>query len=508
MLIPHQDTLSWKNLSLLFGPLAAVYVMLAHDLAPGNPAVTATAAVAIWMSIWWITEALPLAITAMLPLALFPLLGIMDGNKTATAYINSVIFLFIGGFLVAMAMERSNLHRRMALRILSLSGTSPVAVVTGFMLTTTFLSMWISNTATAMMMLPVAMAVIRNYEEALGDDQARPFAIGLLLAIAYSASIGGMATLIGTPPNLTLVKMLAISFEDAPEITFTQWLVFALPVCIGMSLIAWSLLYGFFLRKSQALALDRDFFREQRRNLGPMARDEIIVAIAFTSMALLWIFRSDISLGSLTLPGWSKLFANPAYINDGTVSITIALLLFLVPAKNSQQRLLDGKAIGQLPWDIILLFGGGFALANGFIDSGLSAWLADEIRAANTLPLFVVILLVCFAVTFLSELASNTAIAEMFLPIMAAMGVALHVNPLILMIPASLAASFSFMLPVATPPNAIVFGTGRLRAIDMAKTGIFVNLIGIVFVTIVCWYWLPIVFDFDISQPASWAILK
>lgn len=500
--------LTRHTLALLAGPLAAAYLLLFVDLAPGNAAVTTTAAVAIWMSIWWITEVVPLAITAMLPLVLFPLFGIMDGNRAASSYINSVIFLFIGGFLVAIAMERSNLHRRMALFILSQSGTSPFAVVLGFMVTTTFLSMWISNTATAMMMLPVALAVIKNYEATLGDEKAKPFAIALLLAVAYSASIGGMATLIGTPPNLTLVKILAISFADAPEITFTQWLFFALPVSIGMFLIAFGLLYAFFLRKSQSLSLNRDFFRNQRQQLGTMSRDETIVAIAFASMALLWIFRSDIVLGSVVIPGWSTLFANPAFFNDGTVAIMIALLLFMVPAAQGQPRLLNRESLNQLPWDIILLFGGGFALANGFIDSGFSAWMADEIRQANTLPLFVVILLVCFSVTFLSELASNTAIAEMFLPIMAAMAVALNVNPLILMIPACLAASFSFMLPIATPPNAIVFGTGRIRAIDMAKTGLFVNLIGIVFVTLVCWYWLPMVFGFDIGEPASWGVLK
>ena len=494
-----------RTIALFTGPAVAAALLLFADLQPGKPQVTAAAAVAIWMAIWWIAEAVPLAVTAMLPLALFPLLGIMDGGETAESYINHIIFLFIGGFLMAIAMQRCGLHRRIALRILMLFGKNPATVLLGFMLTTGFLSMWISNTATAMMMVPVALAIIFNFDDQLSAAQSKKLAIGFLLAIAYSASIGGIATLIGTPPNLAFARILAISFPGAPEISFARWVLFALPVALLMFAAAFSLLYLLFVRNLRHLDFDRQLFSTQYRALGPASRDEKWVFAAFVSMAALWMFRIDINIGVISLPGWSDLFAHPGYFNDGTVAIFIVLLLFVLPGHKKGEKLLDNRAFAELPWHIVLLFGGGFALAGGFVESGLSAYLSQTLQGAEKLPPLLVIASICLMVTFLTELSSNTATTQMFLPVLAAMAVTSGIHPLLLMIPATLSASFAFMLPVATPPNAIVFGSNRVHVMDMAKTGIWLNLLGVLIVSLACYFWAPVVFGFVADQLPSWA---
>jgi sodium-dependent dicarboxylate transporter 2/3/5 len=497
-----------KRLALFTGPAFCLLVLLLVDLDSENPAVTATAAIAIWMAIWWITEAVPLAVTALIPLVFFPLLGVMNGKAVSSAYINHIIFLFIGGFLMAIAMQKWNLHRRIALRILMAFGRGPGSILMGFMFTTALLSMWISNTATAMMMVPVVLAVILNIEETIKDEKTRQkLATGLLLAIAYSASIGGIATLIGTPPNLTFARILAISFPAAPEISFANWLVFALPLTLVMLGVAWLVLYMLYIRHSKGVALDRKYFRQQHNALGLASFEQKATGIAFTLMALLWIFRSDIRLGSINIPGWSQLFPNPSFINDGTVAIGIALLLFLIPAKQEKGNLLGSDAWTKLPWHIILLFGGGFALASGFIESGLSAWLANQLSVMQGYHPFMVIIGICFLVTFLTELSSNTATTEMFLPVLAAMAVAFELNPLLLMIPATLSASFAFMLPVATPPNAILFGTNRLHVYEMARAGIFLNIFGVMVISLAAWFWAPTIFDFSRNILPEWAVL-
>ena len=496
---------AFRTIALFTGPAIAALLLLFVQLDPARPAVTAAAAVAIWMAIWWIAEAVPLAVTALLPLVLFPLLGVMDGGKTADAYINHIIFLFIGGFLMAIAMQRCGLHRRIALRILMLFGHSPATVLLGFMLTTGFLSMWISNTATAMMMVPVALAIILNFDEQLDAAQARKLAIGFLLAIAYSASIGGIATLIGSPPNLAFVRILAINFPAAPEVSFAQWMLFALPISLLMFAAAFALLYMLFVRPLRQLAFDRRLFSEQYRALGAASRDEKWVFAAFVSMAALWMFRIDITMGPLNIPGWSDLFRHPGFFNDGTVAIFIVLLLFILPSHKKGHTLLDNSAFTELPWHIILLFGGGFALAGGFVDSGLSAYLSQTLQGTEQLPPLLVIASICLMVTFLTELSSNTATTQMFLPVLAAMAVQAGIHPLLLMLPATLSASFAFMLPVATPPNAIIFGTNRVAVMDMAKTGIWLNLLGVLILSLACYLWAPLVFGFVADQLPGWA---
>jgi len=503
-----ESSRSWKQrIGLIVGPLAGLIVLLATDLSPGHPEVTRTAAVALLMAIWWITEAIPIPATALLPVALFPLLGIMTGRAVAGTYFNHIIFLFIGGFIMALAMQRWNLHRRIALRIITLIGGSPRRIVLGFMVANAFLSMWISNTAATMMMVPIALAVIIKIRESDDSPAVAHFATGLLIGIAYAASIGGLATLIGTPPNLSFSRIFAIYFPNAPEVTFAQWFAFGLPLSVLMLFSAWGLIVLLFVRQRDTLKLNVELFRDEYRRLGRMSGEERTVLILFIVMALLWLFRRDISAGSLTIPGWSRVFPSPSFIDDGTVAIAVALLLFLIPARSQPgTRLMNWSTATKLHWGIVLLFGGGFALATGFKESGLSAWLAGQLTGLGGLPPVVLTGSVCTLLTFLTELTSNTATTEMVLPLLGSLAVAIHTHPLILMIPATLSASCAFMLPVATPPNAIVFGSGEVSMSDMIRAGIVLNLVGIVVITGMTFALGLTVFDIGLGQLPAWAI--
>ena len=281
----NNNTLT-KKIGLIAGALSAISIFIFADLDPQKPEVTATLAVAVLMAVWWVTEAVPIAVTALLPVVLFPLFNIMDGKDVSSVYFNHVIFLFIGGFLVAMAMEKHNLHKRIALRILLLTGTGHGRILFGFMFATAFLSMWMSNTATAMMMVPVAISIISKFSEILNEKDARKYSLSLLLGIAYSASVGGIATLIGTPPNLSFSRIFAIMFPSAPEITFSQWFVFALPVSIFMLFAAWTVLYLIYRTSSESIAVGKDIFREQYKELGKPSFEEIVVFIAFITLPM------------------------------------------------------------------------------------------------------------------------------------------------------------------------------------------------------------------------------
>ncbi len=485
-----------KALAFVVTPAILLVILLFFPLAPGNPAVTRTFCIMALMAVWWITGVVPLAVTSLLPVALFPLLGVLDGREVASAYFNDVIFLFMGGFLVALAMQRWNLHRRIALHILAFTGVSPGRILLGFMLASAFLSMWISNTATAMMMLPIALSIIKQLELLMHERSTARFSIGVLLGIAYGASIGGVATLVGTPPNLSFIRIYHIYFPNAPEISFSQWMLFALPVAILLLATAWVMLYGYFRpRKWEWTEIRRELILKQLQKLGKTTFEEKIVGIVFAVLALLWLFRADLNLGRFTLPGWGSLFQNPSYLNDGTVAIAMAILLFIIPARKEHgTTLLDWKTASSLPWDILLLFGGGFALALGIKESGLSGWIGEQLMGVTSFHPLWVILSVCLLITFLTELTSNTATTEMVLPILAGISISSGIDPLLLMIPATLSASMAFMLPVATPPNAIVFGSGRITMGQMARTGLILNLAGAVIITLMMYFWGAIVF--------------
>ena len=497
-----------KQAALIIAPFISLLIILFADLDPENKNVTYTFAIAFLMATWWITEAIPLAATALLPVVLFPILGVVDGKIISSMYFNHLIFLFIGGFLMAFAMERWNLHRRIALTILIFFGISPGRILLGFMLATAFLSMWMSNTATAMMMVPIALSIILKLEENLGRKKTRRYSSGLLLSIAYSASIGGVATLVGTPPNLSFVRIVSIIFPEMEEISFASWFLFAFPVSVLLFLTAWVLLYFLFRPGQKWENLHLDGFRKEYQLLGKPKPEEMIVLALFTVLAFLWIFRTGFEIQSFRLPGWGQLFQTPDFINDGTVAIFIALLLFIIPSKTQKgERLMNWETANKIPWGIVLLFGGGFALARGFVDSGLSVWFGEQMAGLAGLNPMILTLANVSMMSILTELTSNVATSEMILPILAGLAVTIKINPLLLMVPATLAASLAFMLPVATPPNAIIFGTKRIRMNDMVKAGILLNISGIIIATLVMYFWGTLVFDIDLKVFPDWAVV-
>jgi len=477
------------------------------NIDPEKPAITYTLAVAILMATWWITEAIPISVTSLLPVALFPLFGIMNGKAVSSTYFNHVIFLFIGGFMVALAMEKWNLHKRIALKLLMIVGTKPANILFGFMFATAFLSMWMSNTATAMMMIPIVLSVINGLK--INESTGHKFHIGLLLGIAYSASIGGIATLVGTPPNLSFTRIFSIIFPQAPEINFFSWFIFALPLTVILfAFIFFWLLYLYYPHKDWVNP-SKEIFKQQYQDLGKAKFEEKVVFTVFVSMALLWITHHGVNIGSFKINGWSALFPEPNYINDGTIAIFLASLLFIIPSKSSKSaRILDKDIINKLPWRIVLLFGGGFALASGFTESGLSMWFGEQLKWVSNYSPFLVVFVIALMMSFLTELTSNTATTEMLLPILAGLAVSIEVNPLIFMLPATLSASLAFMLPVATPPNAIVFGTNKLLIKDMIRTGFLINIVAVIILSAWVYYMGSYIFDIDIQSFPDWAKIK
>lgn len=498
-----------KTIGFYSGIAAMMFILLFTNFDPQNPNVTKMSAVAFLMAIWWISEAIPLAITSLLPIILFPLLGIMNGDSAAAPYINSTIFLFLGGFLIALAMERWNLHKRIALKIILIFGSKPSRIILGFMVAAAFLSMWISNTATAVMMLPIGLSVILELEELYTKRITRKFTISLLLGIAYSCSIGGISTLIGTPPNLAYIKILHIIFPNAPEISFASWLTFALPMAIILIAFAYFLITKLLYKPHKELAVNEKIIIEQYKNLGKMSREEKLVALIFLITALLWIFRTSINLDFIKIPGWTTIFNEPTFINDGTIAIAMSIILFIIPSKNHpNEKILDEKVFTKVPWGIILLFGGGFALGEGFVQSGLSDYIGNQISGLQNLSPFLILVIVCFVMTFLTELTSNTATTQMILPILASVSVAIKINPMFLMVAATISASMAFMLPVATPPNAVIFGSNRIKVSEMARTGLLLNLIGVIVISLFVYFLGGIIFDINLNYFPSWAITK
>jgi sodium-dependent dicarboxylate transporter 2/3/5 len=418
------------------------------------------------MAVWWITEAIPIPATALLPLALFPVLGIGDIRASASHYANPVLYLFMGGFMIAQAMQRWGLHRRLALHILRVMGTRPRNMVGGFMLATAFLSMWVSNTATTVMMLPIGLSVIDLTRRATGAAD-RHFALTLMLGIAYAASIGGMGTLIGTPPNALLAGFLEETY--GVQIGFGQWMTIGVPLVIVMLPLTWLVLTRWIYPVRLAdLPGGRETIAREITALGPVSRGETQVGVVFVLTALAWMTRP---LLARWVPG----------LSDAGIAITGGLLLFLVPVDAKRGRFaLDWESAAKLPWGVLVLFGGGLSLASAISRTGLAEWLGNAMSGLGTLPLVLIVVAVTAVLVFLTELTSNTASAATFLPILAAVAVGIGENPLLLVVPAALAASCAFMMPVATPPNAIVYGSGHVTVPQMARAGIVLNLLFIV----------------------------
>jgi sodium-dependent dicarboxylate transporter 2/3/5 len=495
-----------KYIGFFLGIIVFLAILFFTDLKPGNPQVTATLAVALLMAIWWISETIPLAVTALVPLVLFPALGILDGKEVSETYMNHIIFIFIGGFVMALAMEKWELHKRIALRLLVMIGVGPGRILLGFMTATAFLSMWISNTATAMMMIPIVISVVVSLEENLPGPGISRYATGLFLAIAYSASIGGMATLVGSPTNLVCPRILTLLYPDAPDISFSGWLTFALPISLVMLVVLWTYIYFLFRPRERWAHVDKEHFRKAYRELGRTSYEQRVVFILFLVLALLWITRADISFGTFTLTGWASLFGVPEYINDGTVAIFISIVLFLFPARTGKgERIMDWKTAQKLPWNIVLLFGGGFALALGFQSSGLSVWFGEQLLWTKGIHPYMILLAVVTLMSFLTELTSNVASTQMLLPVFASLAISSGNNPLLLMIPATIASSLAFMLPTATPPNAIIFGTHRVKIATMVRTGFILNMVGILVVVLFTWLLGNSAFGLETGVIPGWA---
>lgn len=492
-----------KRTGIITAVVIALLILFFVDLDPSNYHVTIMSAVAVLMAILWITDAIPLAATSLIPLILFPLLGILNSSEIAGSYINSIIFLFIGGFMIAIAMERWGLHKRIALKIITVIGGSPNSIVFGFMIASCFLSMWVSNTATILMMLPIALAIISRMENQFGKEDTHKFTLALLLGVAYSCTIGGLGTLVGTPPNLVFVKTLNILFPNAPEISFSKWMLMAFPITLIMLLSTSFLLTKILFKIDRSLTVDRNFIKEEYKKLGGFTFEEAAVSIVFTITALLWIFRSDINFGIFKIPGWSNLFVHPDYINDGTVAIAMAFVLFLIPSRKEITTILNKDVFVKIPWSVVLLFGGGFALAKGFTSTGLSLYIGNQLSGLSSFPHLVMIIIIAASISFLTELTSNTATTQMILPILASVSIAIGLHPMLLMLTATLSASMAFMLPVATPPNTIIFASGRIKIYEMVKTGILLNILGIIVVSVIV-YSLGILI-FDLGSMPTWA---
>ncbi len=488
------------------GTAGAVLIYLLVPSTGENPYVSAMAAIAFLMAVLWITEAVPLAVTSLIPLVMFPAIGLESGDKTAESYINSTIFLYLGGFLIALAMEKWNLHKRIALKTILLIGSKPSGLILGFMTATGFISMWMSNTATAVMMLPIGLSIIKKYYELAPDSGKEQFAVPLLLGIAYAASIGGTATLIGTPPNISFTRILPIIFPNAPEINFGNWMQLAFPIALILMIFCWVLITKVIFKVSKKAIISKDEIKVEYNKLGVAAFEERFVAVVFGITALLWITRADLILGFAVVPGWSRVFPYPAYLNDGTIAILASLVLFIVPSKNTTGRLLNGDVFNKVPWDIILLFGGGFALAKGFVISGLSGYIGNLMGGIGGLHPLIITFCIAVIISMLTELTSNTATTEMVLPILAAFSVAAGINPLLLMITGTLSASMAFMLPAATPPNSVIFGSGMVTVRQMTRAGIFLNLFASILITIFVYFLGIIIFNIDLSVMPDWAI--
>ncbi|WP_340103704.1 SLC13 family permease [Rhodohalobacter sp. 8-1] len=453
-----------------------------------------TAAVALLMATWWISEAIPIAATSLIPIVVFPVLGILPIGEATAPYANPLIFLFMGGFIIAIAMQTWGLHKRIALNIINFIGFKPTSIIIGFIIASAFLSMWVSNTATALMMLPIAVSVLHfvGVQKEKDAPAVTNFEIVLLLSIAYACNIGGIGTLIGTPPNALLAAFMLENY--GLEISFARWMMIGVPLVILLLPIMYIVLSRFiFPIKMKVLPGGKSIILDQLKGLGAISKPEFRVAIVFAGTALLWIFRPLISE---IVPG----------LSDAGIAIAAGLVLFLIPSgKKSEGNLLQWDDLQDLPWGILILFGGGLSLASAISSTGLAAWIGQGVSGLDTLPIILLLFVVILIIVFLTEITSNTATAAAFLPILASSAIGIGQNPMLFVIPAAIAASCAFMLPVATPPNAIIYGSGKVSIPQMAKAGIWLNIIVSVILSIACYTLFAYAFGIEIGIIPDWA---
>lgn len=461
-------------------------LLLIKPIIPTQPHISYMLAIIIFMGILWLTEALPIGITALFPLILYPMLNISNANQVSINYFNSTIFLFLGGFILSIAIEKTGLHKRISFSLLKILGQSKDGILLAFTISPWFLSMFISNTAAALIMLPISVSIINNLSSELTPKSRDNFGKALLFAIAYSSSIGGIATLIGTPPNLVFQKIFTINFPELTEISFAKWLAIALPISLMLLISEYLILRLIFLNKLPSKVVDPKDFNTSIGKDTEFSSMQVVTFFVFITTCLLWIFRSSIDLGFLKIPGWSDLLGLNRFVDDSTVSIFAALLLFIFPAnfKNPKERILVVQDLRKVPWEIILLFGGGFAIADGFEKTGLSEYLAQALIGYIHFPHFALIVIVSTVIVITTEFSSNTAVASTFLPIIASISKILGIHPIKLMVPATISSSLAFMLPISTPPNAIVFSTGKIKIQEMALIGLILNIVGVLVVSL------------------------
>lgn len=489
-----------KSIGFFLGIAVLLGIYLSPEVEGLSNEAKNASAVALLMAIWWITEAIPISATAFVPMVLFPIMGIMPAGDTAINYGHDLVLMMISGFFLAKAIEVHNLHKRIALFIIKTLGTSRRKILLSMMLATAFISMWIANVTAALLMLPIGLAIIAK-EESYADHTGK-FGIGLMLAIAYSASIGGTATLIGSPTNLIFSGVMAKMFPEAPLISFTEWFKLGFPLVIIFLPVVWYYLTRYF-KISGSIPGNRDVISKEYVALGKMSTAEKRVSIVFLITSLGWIFRESIVMGQFTIPGWSNLLGLDGFVQDSTVGMFAAMLLFLIPA-NKEKRLLDWKQASQIPWGVGVIVGGGYAVATAFKVTGLAEWMGLQLVFISAYPDLIVLFIIVGVILIFTEMNPNTATANIFLPILASMAVAGNINPLLLMVPATFASSFAFMMPAGTGPNTVIFGSNRITVPEMAKCGLGMKVISLIFLTLVLYFLIIPMMGMDGTMP-EWA---
>ena len=461
------------KIGLFAGPLFFLVILIAGPSADSVKVI----ALAAWMITWWVTEAVPIPVTALLPMILFPLLGLFSIQESTAPYASPIVFLFMGGFIIAIGLEKHNLHTRIALNLVRLTGSKANGIILGFMIATAFLSMWISNTATTVMMLPIAISVISLIEDndpkIKGTKGYRLFALGLLLSIAYAANIGGTATIIGTPPNVVLVGYIKQFYNI--DLEFSRWLLIGLPISITLIGITFLLITRvIFPNRLGKISGSEELVKNQLKKLGTYSKEEKLVTVVFASTAAGWIFRQPLN---------NLIGAN--LLNDTLIAMSGGLLMFLVPVNfRKGQFILNWKDMKRLPWGILILFGGGLTLAKGMESSGIIQQIGDAFSQGSALNYTMLLILLTAVMLFMTELMSNVALTTIFVPVVLGIANGIEIEPLYLAIPVTLASSCAFMMPISTPPNAIVFSSGHIHMRDMMKIGFWLNLVSIVILSI------------------------
>lgn len=493
--------ISGKYLGFFAGVGVCIVMMVLPEPTGMTVAAKNAAAVVLLMSIWWISGAIPIYMTAFLPLAMFPLLKILPADETAQNYGHSYVLMLLAGFILAKAIESQNLHQRIAFFLMNAFGTSRKIILLSIMITVAFISMWISNVTTAMLMLPIALAIIAQEEQ--GKEGSTDFSKALLFGIAYSASIGGVGTLIGSPTNLIFAGIIEKLFPDAPPVTFYSWLKMGFPVMIVFLPLVWIYLVKYF-HVSGRLVQDATFRKQELKNLGKMTTGEKGVLYIFLLAVFGWVFKDGFEFGSLIIPGWGSITGLDKYVHDSTVAMVCAILIFIVP-DGKGKRLIDWKQASQIPWGVVMIVGGGYAIAEGFKSTGLAEWIGNQLFFINSLPSLLLLIMVLVFILLFTEFNPNTATVNIFLPVLASMGIAAKINPLLLMIPATIASSFAFMMPVGTGPNTVIFGSERISVADMVKCGLGLKIISLILLVLILYFVVMPSLHLQTSLP-SWAL--